>query len=1030
MFAAACRILARLVLAAALGVWAFVAPAHESGRGVPVAKPNELEQVYSARAGLPLRQFGYELFARTGDRPATLAGTLPVGAIQDTYSLGIGDRLQIALRSGKTHSTTIYAIDREGRLLVDELPPIQAAGRTLGDIRKELTAVVNAGLGETDVTLSLAELRRIEVTVAGEVAQPGRTNLTSLGTVLDALFTAGGVTRTGSLRRIVLVRAGGGEPRTVDLYQLLQAEANGADMRLSDGDRILVPPRSATAAIAGAVNRPAIYELPPDSAGLSVAGLERLAGGPLRPGARRMLRLTVAADGTEQPVDVPDGERDKTLLSDGDVVVVTPLHENRVGEVRLDGHVRRPGVRALAEQPSVGSLLTPEDLLPRPYLPFAAIERTDPDSRARTLSAVDLTAIFALKDDRALAEGDTVIVLGARDVDFLSARPVLDLLRGREPPADFECAGLAVLARALSADPDGPLAAGAPTRAATRLVPAEGTCPPIFERHPDLLLFALEHAALLTSGVARPGFYPRTGRTESAALTRAAGTVPERKAEIPGSRDIQDRAESQIELVGPFRYPGVRTLARTKSLRVAIGKGQDLKTGVYALFGVIDRFEQPGLVRRLLPFSPREVTTGRFDRSLSDRDRVILFSEAEIRRLHERAEAEAGDYARASGVGNGPGPGRGRSEQADAPVAAGSPEPRPAAGTAVTTALSEHDAALLTLLRDHTIAVRGAVNRPGSYPIAGPTPVTEVIEAAGGLSATADPAGVEVTVDTPGGAGRSLVDLGGISGAESQVGPGDAIRVNARFIAVEARGVQIEGEVRRPGSYDILHGETLSSLIARAGGLTAEAYPAGAVFTRESVRRLEAEQFQRQARDIEQSLAVELFRTDAASRADGIALARQLAAELRTVRPVGRITVQADPGILKARPRLDMLLEPGDRLIIPKRSQTIAVSGEVQAPVVLQFDPEKGAEDYLAAAGGIGRNADDDHAFILLPDGSSRPLAVSAWRHGDTTIPPGSTIVVPRDPHPFDFLETARSVGGALGQLALTAASIAVIGRQ
>ncbi|MEI6107694.1 MAG: NERD domain-containing protein, partial [Opitutae bacterium] len=60
-------------------------------------------------------------------------------------------------------------------------------------------------------------------------------------------------------------------------------------------------------------------------------------------------------------------------------------------------------------------------------------------------------------------------------------------------------------------------------------------------------------------GVARPGFYPRTGRTESAALTRAAGTVPERKAEIPGSRDIQDRAESQIELVGPFRYPGVRS---------------------------------------------------------------------------------------------------------------------------------------------------------------------------------------------------------------------------------------------------------------------------------------------------------------------------------------------------------------------------------------------------------------------------------------------------------------------------------------
>ena len=63
-------------------------------------------------------------------------------------------------------------------------------------------------------------------------------------------------------------------------------------------------------------------------------------------------------------------------------------------------------------------------------------------------------------------------------------------------------------------------------------------------------------------------------------------------------------------------------------------------------------------------------------------------------------------------------------------------------------------------------------------------------------------------------------------------------------------------------------------------------------------------------------------------------------------------------------------------------------------------------------------------------NGSSRPLSTSAWNFSDTTIPPGSTIVVPRDPHPFDFLEAARDIGGALGQLALTAASIAVIQRQ
>ena len=188
------------------------------------------------------------------------------------------------------------------------------------------------------------------------------------------------------------------------------------------------------------------------------------------------------------------------------------------------------------------------------------------------------------------------------------------------------------------------------------------------------------------------------------------------------------------------------------------------------------------------------------------------------------------------------------------------------------------------------------------------------------MTATADPTSIEVTVDSEHGPGRTLVDLGGVSGSTSRVGPGDAIRVNSRTIALELRGVTIEGEVPRPGSYDVLRGETLSSLVNRAGGLTQEAYPAGAVFTRESARRRESEQFQRAAQDIERALTTEMFRPDAQSRPEGVALARQLAAELRGTQAVGRITIEADPAVLKSQPRRDILLEPGDRLVIPKLS--------------------------------------------------------------------------------------------------------------
>ncbi len=71
-------------------------------------------------------------------------------------------------------------------------------------------------------------------------------------------------------------------------------------------------------------------------------------------------------------------------------------------------------------------------------------------------------------------------------------------------------------------------------------------------------------------------------------------------------------------------------------------------------------------------------------------------------------------------------------------------------------------------------------------------------------------------------------------------------------------------------------------------------------------------------------------------------------------------------------------------------------------------------------AGGFTYNADDDRAFVLYPDGSAQPLQVSNWNHKATMIPPGSTIVVPRDPKPFDFIQSAKDVSQILSNLAVT----------
>lgn len=1000
-----------------------------------------LEQAFSQRAGEPLTQFGYDLFAGA-DHPGTIRSVIAEGAVQDDYLLGIGDELQVTFH-GQVSSNKRYRIASDGRLLVDQLRPVMAAGRRFDEVRRELEAAVAAGLIETDVFVSVAGLRRIGVLVAGEVARPGRYVLNSFATVLDALFAAGGIRRTGSLRRIQLSRPGAGMPaQTADLYRVLMPDLGrddhdragpGADPRLVDGDRIVVLPLGPTAAVAGQVKRPAIYELRPDQPAPGLEQLTAFAGGTVRPGAIRAVRLAIDAAGHETTSELAVG--DPTRFGDGDILLIHPAHENRLGAVRLEGYVHRPGPRALADTVTLSGLIGPDDPLADPYLPFAVLETIDPASRSRSLVALDLRRVLAgAGQDWPLSDRDVLIVLGPDDIAFLSSRPVLTLLTQRPADPVAGCAGLTVLARTLAADPDGPLARGPLARAAARLVPAETACPAVFDRYPDLLVFALNHAALITAGAVRPGFYPSAGAPDLGTLAAAAGRPPPPGPQDPaspwpsgaaarprlasiaaGDGAIIESSEPWFELLGHVRHPGTRPLVRAPRLRAALAGDRELETGVYPLFGVVDRFDRHSLTRRLLPFSPREVVAGRRDLALADRDRIHVFSASEIHRLTDAAGTQPpiGLPRNGGAPGESPPASPPRSAEAAPPGQSGPDQPV--------------DPAIAALLVERSVHLRGAVHRPGAYPVAEPAAVDDLIAAAGGLTREADPTSIEMTPATAG-SPRAILDLSRPGSGRRLVAAGDALRVNPGFARLEARAVAVEGEVVRPGQYDVLRGETLSSLIRRAGGLTEQAFPAGAIFTRETARHAEAERYQRAAREIDRVLALEVLKGDPV-KAEQTGLARQLAAELRAVEPIGRITVEADPAVLAARPALDILLEAGDRLVIPKRPLTVAVAGEVQSPAMLQFISGKGPTEYLSEAGGLTRNADDDRAFVIRPDGSAQPLAMSFWRHDPAQIPPGSTIVVPRDPHPFDFLELSRDLGLLFTQMAITAASLTVIGR-
>ncbi|MCA3342232.1 MAG: polysaccharide biosynthesis/export protein, partial [Roseomonas sp.] len=235
------EILARVLEAANAAPLPPAAPALQATAPRPAPNLSSIEAFFAERLEqVELRQFGYDAF-RGGAAPPPSFGALP-----GSYILGPGDEVVVALR-GRARQTLSLRIGRDGMLLLPELPPIPAAGRSLADLRADMEARAARELGGSEVFLSIGQIRQISVFVGGEVMRPGFQHLTALATVLDALAAAEGVRRSGSLRAIRIEGPAGS--RQVDLYPLLADAPGTADLTLREGERILVPPLGGVVAI-------------------------------------------------------------------------------------------------------------------------------------------------------------------------------------------------------------------------------------------------------------------------------------------------------------------------------------------------------------------------------------------------------------------------------------------------------------------------------------------------------------------------------------------------------------------------------------------------------------------------------------------------------------------------------------------------------------------------------------------------------------------------------------------------------------
>ncbi|GAC1701346.1 MAG: hypothetical protein NVS9B4_04470 [Candidatus Acidiferrum sp.] len=392
----------------------------------PYAAVPSLYDLY-AQASAPNRimeRFGLEVFRRGAADPDLLPMDLPVGP---EYVVGPGDSLAINLWGGVSQRLN-RTVDREGRLSLPEAGPLLVSGKSLGTVQEEVQRVLRTQFHDVSADVSLQRLRTVRVYVVGDVAEPGAYDISSLSTPLNALFTAGGVTSRGSLRRLEHYR-GKQLIQEVDGYDLLLHGLRGDLQRLESGDSLRVPPLGPTVTVDGMVRRPAIYEL---RAERNLEDVLDLAGGMLPAATLRHIEVQrLVAHDRRTMLSLDTGETGDVealraslrgfAVQDGDEIHIFAIAPYNESAVYLQGHVLRPGRYSYHEGMKLTDVISSyKDLLPEPAGGYAEIIRiAGPDHRP-VIQGFDLAAALAHPDGAPkLAALDTVRIFGRFDFEPL-----------------------------------------------------------------------------------------------------------------------------------------------------------------------------------------------------------------------------------------------------------------------------------------------------------------------------------------------------------------------------------------------------------------------------------------------------------------------------------------------------------------------------------------------------------------------------------------------------------------------------------
>lgn len=414
----------------------------QSLRKLNAEELTEFQQFIFAGTGKILPIYGYDLFEGV---PTTFAPVDRVPVSPD-YVIGPGD--EIILRAwGQVTISTRTTVDRSGNIYIPKVGNIPVVGTKYSQLPDYLKSVIGRVFQNFDLSVTLGELRSIQVFVVGQARRPGSYTVSSLSTLVNAIFASGGPSPRGSMRHIQL-RRGGKTVSDFDLYDLLVRGDKSKDAPLLPGDVIYFSPVGSLVGVIGSVNVPAIYEL---RNGANLQEVIDTAGGLSTTAAGTKVTLERIQDRKIRKVEEYELNEAglKLPIKDGDLINIYPLSPRFENSITLRGNVAQPGrypwrsgmrIRDLIpdreflikrdywtnqNRPQRGKIIDQESHLPEVNWDYALIERLDQQKLNTKLLPFHLGKAIdspQSEDNLVLEPGDIVTIYSQSDLKTPLAR--------------------------------------------------------------------------------------------------------------------------------------------------------------------------------------------------------------------------------------------------------------------------------------------------------------------------------------------------------------------------------------------------------------------------------------------------------------------------------------------------------------------------------------------------------------------------------------------------------------------------------